>query len=256
MGCDIHIMAEVKRNGRWEKNQKAVFKNPWYDPKVSDWDLAKEEFISDPDSGRSYDWFSVLADVRNGYGFAGVRTGSGFNIISEPKGVPDDASPEWLEEVKQWDGDMHSKSWLSIDELESFNWDQESGKEGIISLDQYRELRSTPNACPSSWSGWSSGGNILIVNTETADMILDMDPNLPLAIDELNRDEVYEGKIESILDAIVSGTPASEFNIYVKYYWTITYREWFDWKIKTTIEPLRELANEFEDARIVFGFDN
>lgn len=39
MGCDIHIIAEVKKEGQWVLN-------------------------TEPPSGRSYDWFSILADVR------------------------------------------------------------------------------------------------------------------------------------------------------------------------------------------------
>lgn len=256
MGCDIHIMAEVKRNGKWEKNVKEIFGNPWHDKDNLQWG---PELVDTPPDGRNYDWFSVLANVRNGYGFAGVRTGSGFDVISEPKGVPKDASPEWLEVVERWSVDMHSKSWLTVDELESFNWDQTSDKEGVITLKQYSELRSTPNARPNSWSGWAGGGNILIVNTKTADIILDHDSNIPIPIDELDDiDKVYDASnIESVLDSIVSGgVPASNYDIKVKYYWKVSYRDWFKWQIKNTIEPLRELANEFEDARIVFGFDN
>jgi len=43
---------------------------------------------------RNYNAFAILADVRNGYGFAGCDTGDGFVPISTPKGFPDDMCEE------------------------------------------------------------------------------------------------------------------------------------------------------------------
>jgi len=259
MGCDIHIMAEVKRNGKWEINKKPIFKNPWYE-KGSTSDLCKDEFQTMPEDGRSYDWFGLLANVRNGWGFAGVRTGDGFATEASPKGVPSDATDEWKELVSDWDCDMHSHSYFTAEELENIDWSQTTTKSGTIDLDTYALLRSHPNSVPESWSGLT-GPKILIVDTETADAILDIDPNMPIAVDE---DEVksinaepYNGLTEdAILESIMSGVPASEFDVKVSYEWEVTYGDWFEHKIKNIIEPLRELANEFEDARIVFGFDN
>jgi hypothetical protein len=47
---------------------------------------------------RNYDVFAILANVRNGRGFAGVVTGGGFNPIAMPRGLPPDVSPEVLRE--------------------------------------------------------------------------------------------------------------------------------------------------------------
>ena len=46
----------------------------------------------DLDLSRDYNSFAVLGDVRNGLGFAGVKTGEGFNYITARRGLPD-----WLE---------------------------------------------------------------------------------------------------------------------------------------------------------------
>ena len=104
MGTDIHIVAEVFRDGRWH---------------LADVDV--------PD-GRNYWAFAVLADVRNGYGFAGSDTGEPLKPISEPRGLPDDLSlelrapPENEEVDTPWLGD-HSFSWVTLEELLAYDLD-------------------------------------------------------------------------------------------------------------------------------------
>lgn len=85
MGCDIHTQAERKVNGKWE---------------------AISGFV--PFDWRSYGMFAFLA---------GVRNYSAVPPISEPRGLPDDA-------VQSDDLGDHSFSWLSMDELLAFNYDQ------------------------------------------------------------------------------------------------------------------------------------
>ena len=67
MGTDIHSIAQVKRDGRWQTVAVGI----------------------DGDR-RSYNTFAMLADVRNGYGFAGCRTSTGFPVIHEQRGLPED----------------------------------------------------------------------------------------------------------------------------------------------------------------------
>ena len=73
MGTDIHISWQYKKNGIWEIIP----------------------FIKDS-SGRNclqfrnYDNFSLLAGVRNGYGFAGVKIGEPVIPIAEGRGFPKD----------------------------------------------------------------------------------------------------------------------------------------------------------------------
>jgi len=248
MGCDIHIKCEVKRKDKWELNTDKVFPNPWYKEGSEDkWN--KDEFQDIPDDGRNYDWFAILADVRNGRGFAGVSTGSGFDVIAEPRGVPEDATEEWKEEVKSWDCDMHSQSYLTLEDFDNFDWNQFTMKYGVISLGQYEKLRGTTN-CPNSWSGASCGGNIITVSTDIADAIL-ANPEIGL--------KVEEGKgfwRDKIVTIDKNGKPASEFDIKVSYEWPVHYSEWFEHKIKNVVEPMRKLKETYGDVRIVFGFDN
>jgi hypothetical protein len=88
MGCDIHTQAERRTEGRWEII-------PGLHP--FDW--------------RSYGLFGFLANVRN---YAAVPP------ISEPRGIPDD-SPGGGDDGYLGD---HSFSWLSVDELCAFDYDQ------------------------------------------------------------------------------------------------------------------------------------
>jgi hypothetical protein len=64
-------------------------------------------------SSRNYYLFSILADVRN------------YNVIdpiSEPKGIPDDASFGYLYCAKKWQGDAHSHSYFTLKELLDVDW--------------------------------------------------------------------------------------------------------------------------------------
>ena len=294
MGCDIHIIAEVKENGEWKRNTDPVFKNPWYredekdKPKDQQWKFALEPMSSDPPSGRNYDWFSILADVRNGSGFAGVNTGQGFDVITgKPRGLPTDISDEGLkyfclpvtenpelfdkendgnyyvdkETALSWidkgysklitvDGeeyvtnpDYHSDNYVTAEDFENFDWNQVTIKTGTISLNQYTELRGT-NKCPEVWSASISGGDHITVSEEQADNILDGDVGMMLS------------RKESIFSKTVITKPASEWTINVQYNWTVLYSEWFKYNIENTVQPLKELAEKYEDARIVFSFDN
>jgi len=123
MACDIHIFAEVRKDGRWEKVGH-VFPNPNHRPDEpeSDWNRSRTD---QPYLGSNYDVFAVLADVRNGYGVAGVPTGRGFKPIAYPRGVPADASPEYREYAAAWEQTgypCHSHSWLTLRELLDYNW--------------------------------------------------------------------------------------------------------------------------------------
>jgi hypothetical protein len=86
MGCDIHVIAERRYGDDWERISFSPF----------DW--------------RSYNMFAFLA---------GVRNYSAITPISEPRGLPADFDRDGDPYV----GD-HSFSWLSVEELEAFDYDQ------------------------------------------------------------------------------------------------------------------------------------
>lgn len=88
MGCDIHTTAEQNVGGRWV----GIGFEPF------DW--------------RSYGMFGFLANVRN-Y--------SDVPYIAADRGLPEDAS-ELVRERYPEDG--HSHSWVLVDELLAFDYDQ------------------------------------------------------------------------------------------------------------------------------------
>lgn len=92
MGCDIHSHAERRNaDGKWEDM-----------PDLSPFDW------------RNYGLYAFLADVRN---YSKVAP------IAERRGIPGDASAGVRGHHESWELDAHSSSWLSLSELEAFNYD-------------------------------------------------------------------------------------------------------------------------------------
>jgi hypothetical protein len=90
MGCDIHTHVERQRaDGTWEQ--------------VPGWS---------PFDVRDYGLFGFLADVRNS---------SAVVPIAEPRGIPEDASPEVWAAWGEW---AHTPSWLTVQELVEFDYGQ------------------------------------------------------------------------------------------------------------------------------------
>jgi len=90
MGCDIH--------GYLEHRPYKTDNDYW-------------EAIQTIQDNRSYNTFSILANVRN-YPERGVVT-----PISEPKGLPETASHATKADSEKWGVDGHSHSWLIYQEL-------------------------------------------------------------------------------------------------------------------------------------------
>ena len=108
MGCDIHHVVE-KRNaetGKWEAVwPTGPHKNGGY-------------YFPEAEAGghriwRNYDIFAVLADVRNR---------GGIVPISEPRGVPHDASDVARDMIDYQGLDAHSHSFVTLGELLRYDW--------------------------------------------------------------------------------------------------------------------------------------
>lgn len=112
MGCDIHCFAEKynKKHKIWKK-VGSIFSVD---------DFEKEYFKIDktdsPFSWRSYDMFSF---------FAGVRNRNHIKPIVLPRGLPNDISDEVKEMFEEWKSDSHTESFISLKELNNFNYDNE-----------------------------------------------------------------------------------------------------------------------------------
>lgn len=107
MGCDIHTFVETKtfRNQRDNKINNVLDE---YSDELLEWEtVGKEEgtYYSE----RNYYVYAMLADVRNYDG--------GVIPISQPKGVPKDASEIYKKYSDDWNGDGHSHSYFTLSEL-------------------------------------------------------------------------------------------------------------------------------------------
>ena len=110
--------------------------------------------------GRDYMLFSVLADVRNGTGFAGVQTYDPLPVIAEPRGLPEDILFEDDFEDSHCYGD-HSYSYLYGSEIiEYFNTPHMTTMYGVVSKVLYNDWNGINT--PDMWCGLISGPDVLI----------------------------------------------------------------------------------------------
>lgn len=139
MGCDIHLFVE-------RIEEKAGEPGTWvaadvFEPVPDDWiedpNDPNERRIHVPYQAlfyheRNYNMFAILANVRNGRGFAGVDTGDGFVPISEPRGLPFNVSPEVKADSEHWGVDGHSHSFFTVAELMAYDWTQVTTSRGTV----------------------------------------------------------------------------------------------------------------------------
>lgn len=167
MGTDIH----------------GVFQR--HNPTTGNW----EDIPSNYEQQRHYQLFAVLAGVRNGTGFAGIKTGEPVTPISVPRGYPEDFSVEdddhivghlehidpgrrkyrigkWLEPgenpLKLWMGD-HNHSWLTAEEM--LAWYESAPtviQTGILDRAVYESWDK--KSAPDSYCGGISGPSVVLIN--------------------------------------------------------------------------------------------
>jgi hypothetical protein len=206
MGCDIHMILQIKKNGKFE--------------------TLKDFIVGDY---RSYNAFAVLANVRNGYGFAGCDTGDEWPYISEPRGLPDDflINDDYRllvngEEI--WLGE-HSHSYLTLDEIDTFLESKirnmQYKKRGVITRETYLKIKKGELLEPDDWSGDVYGSPVIKI----------------LPQDELN-------------------TPKYT---HVKYEWVVSGYD-FQQCLFSDVEKMKKVAQDnnlqWDEVRIVFGFDS
>lgn len=242
MGCDIHLYVERREDDKWVT--------------ADTWELDKYagELTVPYGQGfyesRSYDLFSILANVRNGYGFAGVPTGVGFIPISEPRGIPEDACPEYLSVVERWNGDGHSHSWFTVAELMDYDWTQVTTKVGVIDLAEWARWKA--GGIPEHWCGAISGPrvrNVLLEAVEARWQTIAKD--LPTheqhyPLQAFHRNPQFK-------DDLISALGGGE--IYTSVSWPRTYAQAAASFLSETLPRLWRLGPP-EAVRIVFFFDN
>jgi len=178
MGCDIHMYAEKKIRGEWQKFGPcfpcAYYRagEPCLDYLLGDGEqwLSNEILTDQPYKSRNYTLFAWLADVRNGLGVAGVDTGDRIPPLSEPRGIPEDASLAVKKKSDEWGSDGHSHSWFLLSEIFAADISFSQTKRGIVGPSGYAEFRET--GAPSSWCGGISGMNVRHVSNEEMEKLV------------------------------------------------------------------------------------
>ncbi len=237
MGCDIHLYAERKNEtGQWESADK------WTPDDCLEEGEAPRLCIDYKDrfySGRNYDLFSILANVRNGYGFAGVKTGEGFVPLAQPRGLPVDATELVKQDSDRWDCDGHSHSFCTVAELLAYDWTQVTKHCGWLTAAEYwdwNRFRRADGDGPKGYCGGVSGPSVKHVTEDAMKEMLKPYGANWQAEEEINKDENLR-------------------HTYVQCEWELPYYKSATEFWGETIPRLLRLGKP-EDVRLVFWFDN
>ena len=193
-------------------------------------------------NGRNYNLFAILANVRNGRGFAGCDTGDGFIPIDMPRGLPIDVSPQVDNESNGWGVDGHSHSWFTLEELLEYDWEGKKTKHrGRVGENDYKIFKEKGH--PESWSGFIDGASIRKVTN-------------------LEMNKIIEGKIER--EKISINGEEIDCTYVTQIEWEESYAESCRTFTDETLSKLRAMVgNKYgtlvkreKDLRVVFWFDN
>ena len=243
MGTDLHMFVERKgADGIWHAQPP---------PKEFWWCEQDAETIRDKygetdcawewDLWRNYDLFGILADVRNGVGFAGVDTGEGFIPISQPRGIPEDIGPE-LRGCLHVD---HDPSWLTLAEISEYpHWRKGATvKRGYVDAYSYKEwvTRTKRKGAPLAACGGVSGPDVRIVAQSELDAKLDQIPTVKPSDGTL----LPFQKIDPFWDGI-----------YTQIEWPVTYREAAGSQWWRFFEVIQGYGDDPTSVRVVFYFDS
>lgn len=262
MGCDIHICLEVHKDGKWVPLVRMI-PNKWYDAEHEKMALAEgrdywetQETQDTVYEGRNYDLFAILADVRNGRGFAGCDTGNGFLPIAFPKGIPSDAHPDTVEFLNSFGCDGHSHSWHTLEAFEKYNWDMTAKHRGWVGVIEYAIFKQLGH--PTSWSGGVSGQSIHHVPVDEMEPLYQKHKEF---LDPIAKSFTESGGgVAFMLDERISGMPEELKGLHTQVQWESSYRESAGSFLTHSLPRLRQLAQEEgvgpSDVRMLFFFDN
>lgn len=245
MGCDIHLFVEKQNQaGAWEAADKWTA-NPYFkgDPE-SESPLTvehRQRFYT----GRNYNLFAILANVRNGRGFAGVDTGDGFNPIAPPRGLPSDVTEAVKRESDSWGCDGHSHSYFTLAELLAYDWTQVTKHRGFLNGPEYIEWQRMLDweSAPKSYCG-VSGGSVRHVSASEMKRITD---GIKAEAKAAMPNDWYPSYCDTVAKRLG--------DTYCQVEWTQAYYESCSSFWSETIPRLLRVGPH-EGVRIVFWFDN
>jgi hypothetical protein len=195
-------------------------------------------------SNRNYDLFAILANVRNGRGFAGIVTGAGFAPMAAGRGFPEDVSAEVRSSYGGWAGDGHSTTWVTLADVLAYDWTQTSAKRGTVGLRAFArwyDRGQAVNGGPSEYAGIVGGPSVKHVSIEEMEALV------------AQRNAFRSGAEQQAFEA-------RHENTYVEATWRESYAmaagsEWWHTAVPRLINAARE-AGSPDRARIVMWFDS
>jgi hypothetical protein len=291
MGCDIHIKAEFKKDGAWQLaddpivdcrfcdatgiNERADPNEPvkvseygqdehgeeielsrrHLPPKTCYWCRGTKKRADEFYEGRNYDLFAILANVRNGRGFAGCVTGDGFNSMTDDRGIPDDVSAEGRAYLERYGDDGHSHTFMTLQEILEYDWNQVTVKQGVVTPLAYKEWADRgKTGYPISYSGGVSGPNVVMIDQAL------MEEKLLKGEIVVTDEDIARLKEDGWADMLRTRDP-NAISYYTLIQWTIPYSEARDRSgFNGTIDLLKKLAEEkgvtYDNVRLIMYFDN
>lgn len=263
MGCDIHIKAEYKKNSLWHLADDPIVdcdmcnqtgKDSRDPNKVCYWCRGSKRVQREIYDNRCYDLFSILANVRNGYGFAGCKTGDGFVPMTSGRGIPPDVSDEGESYLNEYGADGHSHTYMTLKEIYDYDWDQVTWKEGVVSPAVFKEwLDRGKKGYPIAYSGGVGGPNVVMVSPELMEekIIKGEIVVTPERIEALRNNQFF--------DSFPSDPNAPSYYTTVR--WASPYSEVREQSgFNKTLDLLKKLAEEqgvtYDNVRLIMFFDN
>ena len=261
MGTDIHMTIEIRRGLRWER---ADLRRPceWCEgtgiarnrpSEKCYWCCEKGETPKiHPRGGaydhRCYDVFAILANVRNGHGFAGIDTGDGFIPIAPQRGLPADMVPD----ANEYDHGEHSFSHLTLAELLAYpHWEKGvTKKRGVLQADEFAKWEKAGRGQPEGWSGAIDGISVFNVSNATMRVLI-ADGILEQLAEKQRMNERWKA----------AGHPARDLPLFcTQVEWTTTYADaagdFYTKFIPALVKYAEDEKVTASNVRIVFGFDS
>lgn len=249
MGTDISMMVEKNIGNVWVSMDKWT-KYPYDD---EDEDFYHIEYEDQFYKTRNYDLFSILANVRNGYGFAGHYTGRGFKFIAEPRGFPDDCSEYVRKVYERQDG--HSYSWFTLREILDFDWTQKTIKSGLLTPEEWASVYSGNK--PESWIGNIQGPGVSIHDSsEFVDAWEKLKVKYQMGdVSPISRLGKYAENKDKFKREFISYVTNNEYP-YARVEWEVHYYEQCKEFLSESVPKLLKMAEgDYDSVRIIFYFD-